>query len=400
MKRMQAGDTIGQYRVIRLLGAGGMGSVYEAEDTRLGRHVALKLLSGALLENQLAVERFRREARAVSALNHPHICTLHDVGEFDGHRFLVLELLNGETLEARLRTGPVPQNEIYKIAMHVADGLAAAHAAGIVHRDLKPANIFITSRGDAKVLDFGLAKIIPTAGPDDSTLAMDGLLSTPHSVAGTIAYMSPEQVRGDVLDARTDLFSFGVVLYEMVTSRTPFPGVTIAMVFDAILHQEPDPPRNVNPPVSPELQRIILKALDKDRTRRYQSATDLLTDLQRLERQTDISATSVTASVRRGRRELLLAGVIGAVGVGALAAYRIVRRPDPIDSLAILPWANLSGDPDADYLSDGITESLINDFAQFGALRVVPRSVVFRYKGQNSDPLKIGQELGCDVAYG
>ncbi len=370
------GQSILHYTILRQLGSGGMGVVYEAQDAQLDRHVALKFLPADLARDSQLLERFQREARAASSLNHPNICTIHAIERNELQHFIVMELLVGQTLAERLTGRAMDVETILPLAIQMADALESAHAKGVVHRDIKPANLFLTERGQLKILDFGLAKITLSqttqAADGGRTQAASDELTSPGSAVGTISYMSPEQARGQLVDARTDLFSTGTVLYQMATGTLPFQGETSAVVFDAILNRDPQPAAEVNPALPAEFVRILEKCIEKDRTLRCQTATELKTDLSRMKRnlESNKSRTKVKADSDPG-------------------------APKPGKSVAVLYFENLSGAKEDEYLRDGITEDVITELSKIRGLNIFSRPTVLAFRDQTVTPQQVGQKLGA-----
>jgi len=403
------GNTISHYRILEPIGRGGMGVVYKAEDLKLQRYVALKLLPQILATDPQALQRFEREAQAASALNHPHICTVYEIGEAEGLHFIAIELLDGETLKQRIARGPLEIPEILGTATEICDALEAAHAAGIVHRDIKPSNIVLTRRGNAKLLDFGVAK---RDGPElarktENLLSLlsanaDLRLTSPGAAIGTVAYMSPEQARGEEVDARSDIYSMGAVLYEMTTGKCAFNGKDAAEVLGAIQHRPPTPITKLNARAPSDLIRITSRAMEKDRSQRFQSANEMRADLQALRRGLETKASQRKAAL------VLALGValFTVVAYGSLRVPRVrewvaggsssnIRRE--IKSLAVLPLKNLTGDDSQEYFVDGMTDALITNLEQIKSLRIISRDSIMGYKNRRKSPAEIAKELNVDV---
>ncbi len=404
------GQTVSHYRILGKLGGGGMGVVYEAEDLKLGRHVALKFIPENLAGDAKSLERFTREARAASQLNHPNICTIHGIEDNNGHPFIVMEKLDGESLKQHIAGHSMEVDKVLDVGVQVADALVASHAKNIVHRDIKPANIFITPSGQVKVLDFGLAKLVHNIGTDDDAGA-DNSLTAMGVIPGTAVYMSPEQARSETVDARSDLFSFGVVLYEMSTGKKPFAGQNSLLTLDAVLHQKPIPPRELNPKIPVELEGIIGKAMEKDRNHRYQSAAEIKSDLALLKRETEsgqIKSGSHTAKLRTATKTFghntrvqtylllgmaaLLVTVLSSVGAWWFK-HREVANEEQRNAIAVLPLQNLSGDPNIDYLRYALADELTSVLTYARSLDVRPSSMTRRYISLDLDPRKVGQDL-------
>src|SRR6202162_1957044 len=374
------GQNISHYKVTRTLGSGGMGVVYEAEDALLGRRVAVKFLPEAMAQDSQLIERFQREARAASALNHPNICTIHAIEQHGGQHFIVMELLEGQTLGQLMTRQPFAMDKLLPLASQIADALESAHAKGIVHRDIKPANLFVTARGQVKVLDFGLAQIgtaeiFPPGAATDSkmdTMAGGGLTS-PGSTVGTVLYMSPEQARGQLVDARTDLFSLGTVLYQMASGKTPFQGDTAAVIFDAILNREPTSLTVENPAAPAQFGHILAKLLEKDRTLRCQSATELKTDLNRLKRDLESGSKQAASSSESKNGS--------------------AKSTPGTKSVAVLYFENLSGVREDEYLRDGITEDIITELSKIRGINTYSRPTVLTFRDKQVTPAQIGQQL-------
>jgi serine/threonine protein kinase len=408
------GQTVSHYRILGKLGGGGMGVVYEAEDLKLGRHVALKFIPENLAGDPKSLERFTREARAASLLNHPNICTIHGIEDNGGHPFIVMERLEGESLKQCISGKPVETEKLIDISIQVADALAASHAKGIVHRDIKPANIFLTPSGQVKVLDFGLAKLLHNVGTDSDGVAADNSLTAVGVIPGTAVYMSPEQARSEEIDFRSDLFSFGVVMYEMSTGKKPFTGKNSLMTLDAVLHDKPVPPGELNPKVPVELEGIIGKAMEKDRKERYQSATQMKADLQQLKREHEsgqvksglhpgkLRVASNTFGRQRSSRWViwlllgtaaLLVTVLASVGAYWFK-HRSVASLEQANAIAVLPLQNMNGyDLSVDYLRFALADELTSVLTYSRSLEVRPSSVTRKYVEQDLDPRKVGQEL-------
>jgi eukaryotic-like serine/threonine-protein kinase len=391
------GAVIAQYRMLEEIGAGGMGVVYKADDTKLGRLAALKFLPEALARDASALERFQREARAASALNHPNICTIYDIAEYQNHPFIAMEYLDGRTLKEYILGRSLNSDEVSKVGIQIAEALFAAHSKGVVHRDVKPANIVVTATGPVKVLDFGLAKLIGSQGGNAPTRS----LTESHTVTGTLPYMSPEQLRGREVDPRTDIYALGVVLYEMSTGRRPFTAEISPQLIDDILNSPPPLPREVNPKISPKLEEIILKCLEKDPEDRYQTAKEIAVDLRRMTAPSSASQRLVASRAKRfGRVARFLWAAIPILALAILMIGWVFLRTtyfNPIRSIAVLPLVDDSKDASTQYISDGITEGVIDKLSEIPSLRVMSRNSVFRFKGKETDAPTVGKTLNVQM---
>ena len=387
-------ETLSHYRVLEKLGAGAMGEVYLAKDTKLDRTVALKILPPAFAENPERLERFVREAKAASAIKHANVAHIYEIGAADGVHFIAMEHVEGETLAARLSGKPLPTTDILDIAAQVADALDEAHGKGITHRDIKPGNLMLTDRGQIKMLDFGLAKMAATSGPDSD--APTEAKTSAGIVMGTVQYMSPEQALGRDVDGRSDIFSLGVVLYELATGRLPFSGANATETLARITTSQPEAIARLNYDVPAELERVIRKCLEKEPEARYQSAKELLVDLKNLKRDTESGAVAATTPTRSNRLPALAAGALVLLAA-AIGLFWFSGDSEQIDSLAVLPFENGSADPDAEYFSDGVTESIIISLSRLPDVKVISRTSAFHYKGQVIDPVAVGAELGVEA---
>jgi len=406
------GQTVSHYRILGKLGGGGMGVVYEAEDTRLGRHVALKFIPDNLVNDRKSLGRFEREARAASQLNHPNICTIHAIEDNNGHPFIVMEKLEGQSLKQRIQGKPMDTEALFDVAVQVADALEASHAKGIIHRDIKPANIFITPAGQVKVLDFGLAKLARSATSSEDAKAEDSLTAV-GVLPGTAVYMSPEQARSDELDVRTDIFSFGVVLYEMATGKKPFHGNNVVTTLDAVLHQKPAPPRSLNPAIPTELEGIIGKAMEKDRDHRYVTATQMRSDLQRLRRESEsglhksgsregsrlhVVTHTFQSSSRWQTYSLIVMSAVLVTVLAAVGAWWFKHRAGGAggagkNTIAVLPLQNMNGDFSVDYLRFALSDEIANMLTYTRSLDVRPSGVTRKYVNADLDPQQVGKQL-------
>jgi TolB-like protein len=408
------GETVSHYRILGKLGGGGMGVVYEAEDVRLGRRVALKFIPDNLVGDPKSLERFEREARAASQLNHPNICTIHAIEDNNGHPFIVMEKLEGQSVKQMIHGKPMDIDEVLDIGVQVADALAASHAKGIIHRDIKPANIFLTTIGQAKVLDFGLAKLTTEAKLATSTdTGIEDSLTAVGVIPGTAVYMAPEQARSEALDPRSDLFSFGVVLYEMSTGKKPFSGTNIVTTLDAVLHQKPTPPSSLNPAIPAELENIIGRAMEKDKAKRYQTAAEMKADLQHLKKETESGLTRTSAKLkqplrvasntfqRSGRLQTyLLLGMAGLLVtvLGAVGAWWMKHRKAPVplvatNTIAVLPLQNMTNDAGMEYLRFALADEIASVLTYNRGLDVRPTGSTRKYVNPDLDPQQAGREL-------